>query len=341
MMVPSTRKFAISLMVLMLLIHLLGKGLVAQPAGQWIEFIPKAGAVEGRNIVLVSGDEEYRSEEALPMMAKILAEYHGFKCTVLFALDPGTGEINPDNQRNIPGLEKLEKADLLVLFTRFRELPDEQMKYIDGYLKSGRPIVALRTSTHAFMYSEDNKSPYAKYSFDSGVKGWEDGFGRQVLGETWVNHHGAHGKEGTRAIINGVVQNHALLRGVSDVWVPTDVYGIRDLADATVLLYGQPTKGMTPDAPPNLEKSIMPIAWIRNYTSETGNTGRIFATTMGASVDLRNDDLRRLLVNACYWALGLDASITETGRVEIIGNYTPTMFGFGDFIKGRKPSFYQ
>src|SRR5437773_9697632 len=97
------------------------------------------GPGKGKHIVLVSGDEEYRSEEALPQLGKILAKHHGFKCTVLFAIEDGreipagggkapslvrtkVGEINP-NISNIPGLETLATADLMVIFTRFRDLP--------------------------------------------------------------------------------------------------------------------------------------------------------------------------------------------------------------------------
>src|SRR5262245_65661752 len=88
------------------------------------------GPGKGKHVVLVSGDEEYRSEESLPQLGKILAKRHGFKCTVLFAIDPKDGTINPDIKDNIPGLESLGSADLMVLFTRMRDLPDEQMKHI-------------------------------------------------------------------------------------------------------------------------------------------------------------------------------------------------------------------
>lgn len=314
----------------------------AQQEKRWVTYEGGEGPGRGRHIVLVSGDEEYRSEEALPVLAKILARQHGFSCTVLFAIDPETGEIDPDNQTNIPGLEKLQTADLMVLFTRFRKLPDEQMKYIDAYTRAGKPVVALRTSTHAFRYPENTDSPYAKYSFDSQLRGWEDGYGRQVLGETWISHHGHHGHEGTRGLINGLVQHHAILRGVKDIWGPTDVYGIRDLSgDATVLLYGLSTAGMNAEAPANYDKSLMPVAWIKHYTSESGNTARVFNTTMGAAVDLKNEDLRRLIVNACYWAVGMDAEIPERSNVQIEGSYNPTMFGFGDFKKGMKPQDFE
>ena len=85
----------------------------------------------------MSGDQEYRSEEGLPQLAKILAKYHGFNCTVLFAINPADGTINVDNENNIPGLEALEHADLMIIATRHRNLPDEQMKYVADYVASG------------------------------------------------------------------------------------------------------------------------------------------------------------------------------------------------------------
>ncbi|WKN29925.1 ThuA domain-containing protein [Porifericola rhodea] len=313
----------------------------SQQSAQWVSYEGKQGSGEGKHIVLVSGDEEYRSEEALPMLARILSEHHGFKTTVLFALDPKSGEIDPENQTNIPGLEHLESADLMVLFTRFRELPDEQMKYIDAYTKAGKPIVAMRTSTHAFNYSRNKQSPYAKYSFNSKEEGWEGGYGKQVFGETWVAHHGHHGKEGTRGLINGLVQDHPILKGVQDIWGPTDVYTIADLPeDAEVLLYGQSTKGMNDKAPLSYDKAVMPVAWTRNYTSASGKQARVFNTTMGAAVDLQSEDLRRMMVNACYWAMGMEADVPEESNVNIVGEYQPTMFGFGDHKTGVRPADY-
>src|SRR5438132_1400531 len=122
----------------------------AQAADPWIVLEGGNGPGKGKHVVLVSGDEEYRSEEALPQLAKILAKHHGFRCTVLFAIDPQTGEINPEINDNIPGLEALKTADLMVIFTRFRNLPDDQLQHIADYVDSGRPIVGLRTATHAF-----------------------------------------------------------------------------------------------------------------------------------------------------------------------------------------------
>ena len=151
------------------------------------------GPGRGKHVVLISGDEEYRSEEFMPQLGKILARRHGFTCTVLFAVNPKDGTIDPDHRNNIPGLEALETADLMMISTRFRDLPDEQMRYIDQYVKSGRPIIGIRTATHAFCIPPGKK--YSKYSFDS--REWAGGFGRQILGETWINHHGHHGFQST------------------------------------------------------------------------------------------------------------------------------------------------
>ena len=314
----------------------------AQNNQKWVVYEGSEGPGKGKHIVFISGDEEYRSEEGLPILAKILAERHGFKCTVLFAIEPNTNLIDPNYQTNIPGLEQLKTADLMFMLLRFRELPDEQMKHIIDYTNAGKPIIALRTSTHAFSYSRNLQSPYAKYSYNSKVKGWEGGFGKQVLGETWINHHGVHAKEGTRALVNGVLKDEPILRGVKDIWTSTDVYGIINLSkDDQVLVFGQTTLVMTSSAPLSYEKSIMPVAWTRNYHSASGKDAKIFTTTMGSSVDLLSDDLRKLLVNACYWAVGMESKIPEQNNVQLVGDYNPTMFGFNKYQKGLSPSSFE
>ena len=297
----------------------------------------------GRHIVFVSGDEEYRSEEGLPMLAKILAVRHGFKCTVLFPINPADGTIDPLTLTNIPGLDALDSADACVIGLRFRELPDSQMKHFADYLNAGKPIIALRTSTHAFKYEQNKQSPYARYDWHS--KDWPGGFGQQVLGETWVNHHGNHGKESTRGAINEPLKDHPILRGVGDVWGPTDVYTVTHLpADARVLVWGQVLSGMKPSDPPvegDKNHPMMPVVWLRDYRGETGKASRICTTTMGAAVDLQNEGLRRLLVNACYWATGLEKQIPAKANVAYVGDYQPEWFGFGKFRKGMKPADYE
>ncbi|HOW70486.1 MAG TPA: ThuA domain-containing protein [Phycisphaerae bacterium] len=310
-------------------------------AEQWVTYKGGEGPGKGKHIVLISGDEEYRSEEALPQLAKILTKHHGFKCTVLFAVDPKTGEINPEIRDNIPGLQVLETADLMIIATRFRDLPDEQMKYVDAYVASGKPIIGMRTATHAFSIPKGKT--YARYSYNSKEEGWIDGFGRRVLGETWVSHHGQHGKQSTRGVVAKDMKDHPIVRDCADIWGPTDVYTVRSPLpdDSKVLILGQVLEGMkSTDKPvsgtPN--EPMMPVAWIKTHRGEKGRTGRVFTTTMGAATDLESEGMRRLLVNAAYWCLGIEAKIPPKVQVDLVGHFKPTTFGFGGHKKGVKPS---
>ena len=307
----------------------------------WVVYEGGTGPGAGKHVVLVSGDEEYRSEEALPQLAKILAKRHGFKCTVLFAIGEDGG-IDP-NRSNIPGLQALDTADLMVIFTRFRDLPDDQMKHVVDYLDRGGPIVGLRTATHAFNIKKGKT--YDKYSFNSNTKGWEGGFGRQILGETWVNHHGHHGKESTRGIFAEGQEQNPILRGIKsgEIWGPTDVYTVHLPlpGDSKPLVMGEVLTGMNPTDPPVAGKKndpMMPVAWTKTYQGASGKTGRVFSTTMGASQDLLSEGTRRMLVNACYWAVGLEDKIPEKSDVALVGDYSPSPFKFGGFKKGVKPS---
>ncbi len=193
-------------------------------ADAWVVYPGANGPGKGKHVVLVSGDEEYRSEEALPQLAKILAKRHGFTCTVLFAIGKD-GTIDPNRSDNIPGLEALRSADLMIIATRFRNLPDDQMKDVVAYVESGRPIIGMRTATHAFNLKS---KIYAEYSWNS--KTWDGGFGRQVLGETWVNHHGHHGKESTRGLLAPeprIIRSSAASRTATSGGRPTSMKPIR------------------------------------------------------------------------------------------------------------------
>jgi type 1 glutamine amidotransferase len=276
----------------------------------------------------------------MPQLGKILARHHGFKCTVLFSLDD-KGMIDPVRQDNIPGLEMLKDADLMIIFTRFRNLPDDQMEHIVEYVNSGKPIIGLRTATHAFKLAPESK--YAEYSFRS--QDWDGGFGRQVLGETWINHHGRHAKESTRGIIAPGMRDHPVVKGIQDgdIWGPTDVYGVRLPlpGDSQPLVFGQVLEGMNPDDKPVAgEKNdpMMPIAWTRSFTGKSGKTSRVFTTTMGCAEDLENQGLRRLLVNATYWALNMEDQITPDAKVDIVGTYEAHPFGFGKFTQDVRPA---
>ena len=304
---------------------------------KWVVYDGFDGAGKGKEIVLISGDEEYRSEEALPQLGKILAKHHGFKCTVVFSQDAETGVINPDNSHNIPGLEALKTADLMIIATRFRDLVDDQMAHIDAYVRAGKPIIGMRTATHAFNIGGGKK--YSKYSHNR-----KGGFGKQILGDTWLNHHGHHGRESTRGLIAKGQENHPILKGIKDgdIWGPTDVYGVRPLAaTCKPLVMGQVLKGMKFDDEPvegRKNNPMMPVGWTNSYKGDGGAAGRVFTTTMGAATDLLAEGTRRMMVNAAYWAVGLEGKIPAKSKVDIVGVYKPLQFGFGKYKRGVKPA---
>lgn len=319
-----------------------------------LSFQPAEVLDRRKKIVLVSGDEEYRSEEALPQLAKILSGKHGFECKVLFAQDPAMpGVIDPNYVANIPGLESLEEADLVILFTRFRALPVDQMVHIENYLNNGKPILGIRTATHAFMYEDSSHQyyPWGNY-FSDDSSPWNEGFGKLVLGENWNTHHGYHKHQSTRGVILESALNHPLVQGLStlDIWGPTDVYGVDLPSDATPLVWGQvidrageydesdPFFGMKPSdsllatgnpaEEPNYNPNdpLMPIAWTKPYKLPEGRQGLSFTSTIGSSTDLKSEGVRRLLVNAAYFLLNIE--IPASLDVDLVGKYEPSAYSF-------------
>lgn len=340
---------AIALLVALLVAALAGNLRAAGADHPWVTYEGKEGPGKGKHIVFVTGDDEYHSEEGMPILARMLADRHGFTCTVLFAINKQTGVIDTNTKDNIPGLEQLDGADLMVLFTRFRALPPDQMRHIIDFVNSGRPVIGLRTATHAFKY-DDKNDPDAKYSFNSK----DGGFGREVLGETWINHWGHHGKQSTRALIAPGQSGNPILRGVKDgeIWVATDVYEVKlpMQPGITPLLMGQVLTGMNPTDPPagpeenpkthkteTKNDPMMPIAWTREYKGPEGKSGRVFTTTMGGAMsghaDWESEAFRRLFVNACYWCVGMEDKITDKADVELVPG--------GTFKRGVKPQDVQ
>ncbi len=307
----------------------------AAAAADHLVFEPKAKA-NGKHVVLISGDEEYRSEEAMPMLGQILAA-QGFKATVLFSLD-ADGKVNPDAGGNLSHSEALDEADAIVMSLRFRHWDDSSMVRFDKALNRGVPMVALRTSTHAFNFKKDSK--WAKFGFRAKAdSGWEKGFGRQVLGETWINHHGHHKVEGTRSIVEKENAKHPVLSGVGTIFGTTDVYGANPLAPSTILLRGEVTKTLDPQSAAVEGKKnspMMPIAWTREFKNTGKTPNRIFTTTMGAATDLSDENLRRLVVNGVYW--GLKMNVPAKADVTIPGAWNPSKYSMKAYKKGLYPA---
>ncbi|MEM7456524.1 MAG: ThuA domain-containing protein [Planctomycetota bacterium] len=306
-----------------------------------IVYEPAEGASNGKHIVLISGDEEYRSEESCTMLGKILSQKHGFKCTVLFAIDPETGCINPNNVNNIGHLESLGVADLMIIGTRLRTLPDEQLQHFLDFLNAGKPIIGFRTSTHAFTNGN-----YGDFDWGN--------FGVNIIGENWISHHGDHKRQGGRGLVVEPNADHPILNSVRDVFTTSDIYGIRNLdeEDATILMRGAVTETLDPASKiigGGKNDPMMPLAWLRNYTAPSGSTGRCLGTTAGASVDFRSADLRRMIVNGSHFLL--DMEVPEMADVDYVDPFEPSFYSFmpenyfiernlrpADFALGSQPA---
>ncbi|MCP3914561.1 MAG: DUF2341 domain-containing protein [bacterium] len=296
---------------------------------RWLRFPGKSGPGAGRHVVLVAADQEYRSEQSLPMLAHLLAERHGFNTTVLFGVnaaglvDP-TQKIrweDPEVAHDVPGLEHLASADLLILLTRLITLPAEQRTHLHEYLDSGKPLIALRTANHGFL------------EFDYEVGGERVRFGEDVLGGSFRNHHGRWHQDSTRGTVVAEHARHPVVTGVEDIWGPSDVYrtypeGASLPADCTPLVMGQPLTGRQPTDAPNLELIPLPVAWVKTWTGASGRAARVFHATMGSAKDFESAGLRRLVVNAAYWGLELEADIRADSNVDVVAAYAPLASGF-------------
>ena len=270
------------------------------------------------------------------MLGRILADHHGFDCTVLFSVND-KGEIDPNNQKSVTNSKAMASADLIIIALRFRNWPDEDMKhFVDAYHR-GVPIIGLRTSTHAFQLRQGS---YREFN----------SFGKKVLGEGWVSHWGGHKREACRGVIEKGAEKNPILNGVTDVFADSDVYEAYPPADAKILMRGLVLENMKPDSKPSTREKrnrklnkvtgvndpAMAVAWTRQYKWPSGKTSPIFTTTMGAATDLQSAGLRRMIVNATYNSLGME--VPAKANVEYVDPYKPLFYGFNSFRRGIKPA---
>ena len=313
----------------------------ADQTPQWLTYPGGEGPGKGKHIVLITADQEYRSEQSMPMMAKILSKHHGFNCTVLFGVND-KGEVDPTmpvhpekgqtlKEHHIPGLERLASADLVIFVTRLLTLPMAEREMIVKYIDSGKPFIALRTANHGF----NTDLPYK-------INGKQVNWGREILGGDFMGHHGRWHADSTRGTVVPELKDHPIVRGVSDIWGNSDVYrtykeGTSLPEGCTALVWGQPLMGRNPDDAPNTELEPLPVAWFKNWQTSEGKSARVFQCTMGSGTDLQSAGLRRLIINAGYWGMGMESDITATRSVDIVGTYKPLESGFNYEELGVKP----
>jgi len=303
------------------------------------------GPGAGKHIVFLSGDHEYRSEELLPALARIMAWHHGFKSTVLFTLNE-EGFIEPGSS-NMRGLEILQDADLMVVGLRFQDFPEEEMQHFVDYLDRAGPILGIRTSTHAFANIE---GMFERFNWNYEGEEYHKGFGRQVLGETWAGHYGTNHQQSSVLVTEAEAATHPIMTGVGGfeaaglpgeapfAHVVSGGYWAAPLEPFSVLARGVVLDGMDSDATPDPSKERAPVVWTRPYTGAEGAEGRVFTSTHGASEDLLDDGYRRMMVNATFWLAGMEDAITNDLATDFVGPFHPATYAFDGFRIGVRPS---
>lgn len=248
-------------------------------------------------VVFVVGDHEYSSELTMPLLAEELEKNYGMRTKVLTAFPDHNAE------ENIPGLEALKEADLAVFFLRWRRLPAHQVKHIEAYLKSGKPVLGFRTTTHAFNYPEGHElekwNTFGKLAFNA-PPGWEK------AGHTHYGHEST-----TEVAVIPEAARHPVLKGVDShfpakSWLYT-VLPDFPLKGSTWLLMG---KSINPDDPSAIDH---PVAW----TGTNAFGGKFFMTTLGHPEDFQEKAMQRLVINAVHWTLGLPVPDEMKSKIDI------------------------
>lgn len=287
------------------------------------------------HIVFVIGDEEYRSEESMPMLGETLHRELGAKITLCYSVND-EGIVDPNRVDNIEGLEALKTADLMVVFARFRALPPDQAKMITDYAESGRPIVGFRTATHTFMYKDNPEMQHLNSAWPT-----------KVFGQQWITHHG-HFEDGNAPLTQLTVLPNAktkILNGFKPFEAYSWLYHVdggdwKLNGDAKPFLEGKSLRS-NHEMNNRLDKFPLtnPVAWTKTYTGTSGKTARVFFTTLGHPYDFKEESMRKLALNGMYWALGMEKEIPRNGvNAATVSEYNPNNSGFGQkFKKNMKP----
>ena len=318
------------------------------PTFSALAMVVSAFASDPPKVVFLTGDEEYRSEESMPMLAKILRRDFGFNVSVGFSLDED-GSIDPNAATSLTKTEELASADLMVLFLRFRRPDEASFQRILDYLESGKPVVAFRTSTHAFRFTQE--SPYAGWGYQDDptfIHSFAGGdLTRELLGQKWITHHG-HFSDGYRTLtgvtIDSAAKDHPTLRGMETFEAYSWLYHVEGggdmvAGDPQFLLNGKSLQSNKEERGQlNRYPISNPVAWTKTH-NHGFNHARVFMTTLGHPYDFKLPMMRRFALQGILWALSREDLIPASGvKTETAGAYEPNNSGFGDkYKKGFKP----
>ncbi len=229
-------------------------------------------------VVIAIAEPEYQTWETLPALAKkIWTRQRGYEVTVV---------IGDAEKHDIPGLtEALKHADVLVLSARRQALPKDQVQAIRDYLAAGKPLLGIRTSSHAFAARGKGPKNHVE---------WPE-FDPQVLGGNYHGHYGNHDPSEITAV-EGATE-HPILAGVTLPFSSTgSLYKNHPLAqNATPLLMGT-IEGDRSE----------PVAWTHSF-----GESKVFYTSLGHESDFQQPTFEKLLWNAMEWMRVLPSDLPE------------------------------
>lgn len=229
-------------------------------------------AIRQPHLVMLIAEREYKTKDTLPAFAaEHLAD---FKVTSVFE--------DPDDRNRFAGMEAVREADVLLVSVRRRTLPPEQLALVREHVAAGKPLLGIRTASHAFAIRK-GKAP-------EGRALWQD-FDATVLGGNYQGHYGNPKKDGPQVMIARTKTNHPILKGLSPNTFRSggSLYKTKPIDDDTTLLLSGTFDG----------KPAEPVAW--THIGPAG--GKVFYTSLGHVEDFAAEPFQRLLKNAVRWSV--------------------------------------
>nr|WP_236649150.1 ThuA domain-containing protein [Rhodopirellula sp. SM50] len=243
--------------------------------------------VKRPHAVIVVGTLHYSPELTMPVLAKELERF-GFRTTIVM----GDGNPEKKTENVLPGIEALADADLAIFFMRFLKLPDEEWQPIEDYIRSGKPVIGLRTANHSFKYPAD----HPRFS-------WNDDFGRRVLGTPYIVHQTSE----TQISVVEKSLDHPILSNLTKTkWVSPGTLYLTRLQDGCVPLVTGSGRGRVRTLKKSFgtievkqhESDVVAWAWENEWGA------KVFGTSFGHPGDFAEESFVRMLINGCCWAVG-------------------------------------
>lgn len=260
-----------------------------------ISFLTIFASAQKKQIYVILGDDEYKTEKTIPHYAN-----------QVFKEDFDLHYIYSDlkDRNHLEGLEEISKADLVILSVRRLALQKQQLNAVRNYLKSGKPLLSIRTSTHGFSLRNNVPGP-------QGSDQWPE-FDKEILGCNYDGHY--PNEDLTNVVFEYKNAKHPVVKSIKNFTCRSWLYKVTPMEkDTNILLWGSTHEGVK-----------HPVAWTRTTQYE----GKVFSTTLGHPEDFTKREFVQLLYNATYWLLDVKPKIKF-----------PVYQHYGDFLEKHFPFF--